>query len=94
MLHPSPRHLDRLVVRGSDRVRLLPVEQVSWIEADGMYVKLHTRDGAVQLHRELPGTLDGMLDPRRLLASIAPPSSTSTSWWSCGRTRTAPTWLC
>src|SRR6476660_9710077 len=27
------RPLDRLVVRGSDRVRLLPVEQISWIEA-------------------------------------------------------------
>ena len=63
----SPRHLDRLVVRGSDRVRLLPVEQVSWIEADGMYVKLHTRDGAVHLHRALLGTLDDTLDPRRFV---------------------------
>jgi two-component system, LytTR family, response regulator len=64
---PSRRPLDRLVVRGSDRVRLLPVEQVSWIEADGMYVKLHTRDGATHLHRALLGALDETLDPRRFV---------------------------
>ena len=64
---PSRRPLDRLVVRGSDRVRLLPVEQISWIEADGMYVKLHTRDGATHLHRALLGALDETLDPRRFV---------------------------
>jgi two-component system LytT family response regulator len=56
-----------VAVRGSDRLRLLPVEQVSWIEADGMYVKLHTRDGAVHVHRELLGALDDSLDPRRFV---------------------------
>jgi two-component system LytT family response regulator len=61
------RVLDKIVVRGSDRVRLLPVEQISWIEADGMYVKLHTRDGATHLHRALLGSLDGSLDPRRFI---------------------------
>jgi two-component system LytT family response regulator len=61
------RTVDRLLVRGSDRVRLLPVDQVSWIEADGMYVKLHTRDGATHLHRALLGALDVTLDPRRFV---------------------------
>ena len=61
------RMLDRIVVRNSDRVRLLPVEQISWIEADGMYVKLHTRDGATHLHRALLGSLDSSLDPRRFI---------------------------
>jgi two-component system LytT family response regulator len=61
------RPVDRIVVRGSDRVRLLPVEQISWIEAEGMYVKLHTRDGAVHLHRALLGTLDDTLDSRRFV---------------------------
>jgi two-component system, LytTR family, response regulator len=61
------RTLDRLVVRGLDRVRLLPVEQISWIEADGMYVKLHTRDGAAHLHRALLRALDATLDPRRFV---------------------------
>jgi len=56
--------LDRIVLKGPNRVRLLPVEQISWIEADGMYVKLHTRDGGVHLHRGLLGTFDSSLDPR------------------------------
>ena len=64
---PPRRALDRIVVRESDRVRLLPVEQISWIEADGMYVKLHTRDGATLLHRALLGSLDGALDARRFI---------------------------
>lgn len=59
--------LDRIVVKGPDRVRLLPVEQISWIEAEGMYVKLHTRDGAAHLHRGLLGSLDASLDERRFI---------------------------
>jgi two-component system, LytTR family, response regulator len=59
--------LDRIVVKGAHRVRLLPVEQISWIEADGVYVKLHTRDGGVHLHRGLLGSLDDSLDARRFV---------------------------
>ena len=59
--------LDRIVVKGAHRVRLLPVEQISWIEADGMYVKLHTRDGHLHLHRGLLGSLDASLDGRRFV---------------------------
>jgi two-component system LytT family response regulator len=59
--------LDKIVVKGPHRVRLLPVEQISWIEADGMYVKLHTRDGGVHLHRALLGSLDALLDERRFV---------------------------
>jgi len=59
--------LDKIVVKGSNRVRLLPVEQISWIEAHGMYVKLHTRDGAVHLHRGLLGSFDTSLDERRFV---------------------------
>ena len=61
------RHLDKIVVKGSNRVCLLPVEQISWIEAYGMYVKLHTRDGAVHLHRGLLRSLDAALDPRQFV---------------------------
>ena len=59
--------LDKIVIKGSHRVRLLPVEQISWIEAEGMYVKLHTRDGNVHLHRGLLGSLDRLLDARRFV---------------------------
>jgi two-component system LytT family response regulator len=61
------RALDRLVIRESNHVRLLPVEEISWIEADGMYVKLHTRDGQTYLHRALLGSLDTALDGRRFV---------------------------
>jgi two-component system LytT family response regulator len=59
--------LDRILVKGPNRVRLLPADQIGWIEADGMYVKLHTRDGAVHLHRCLLGSLDAALDQRRFV---------------------------
>ena len=68
---PAPRRrrqvLDRIVVKGPHRIRLLPVEQISWIEADGTYVKLHTRDGQMHLHRGLLGSLDAALDERRFV---------------------------
>jgi two-component system LytT family response regulator len=65
----SPKNsvVDRIVIKGPQRVRLLPVEQISWIEADGVYVKLHTRDSAVHLHRALLGSLEGALDHRQFV---------------------------
>jgi two-component system LytT family response regulator len=59
--------LDKILVKGAQRVRLIPVDQIRWIEAEGMYVKLHTRDGAAHLHRALLGTLDRSLDSRRFV---------------------------
>jgi two-component system LytT family response regulator len=59
--------LDRILLKGPDRIRLLPVQQIAWIEAAGMYVRLHTRDGAVHLHRGLLGHLDAALDQRRFV---------------------------
>jgi two-component system, LytTR family, response regulator len=59
--------LDRILLKGPDRIRLLPVQQIAWIEAAGMYVRLHTRDGAVHLHRGLLGHLDAALDKRRFV---------------------------
>jgi two-component system, LytTR family, response regulator len=67
---PAPRGgatLDRIVLKGTDRIRLLPVQQITWIEAAGVYVNLHMRDGAVHLHRSLLGQLDGSLDTRRFV---------------------------
>ncbi len=58
---------DRILLKGPDRIRLLPVQQIAWIEAEGMYVKLHTRDGATHLHRGLLGQLDASLDQRRFV---------------------------
>jgi two-component system LytT family response regulator len=63
----SSRALDRIVLKGAGRVRLLRVEQIGWIEAEGMYVKLHTRDGAAHLHRGLLGSLEMSLDDRQFV---------------------------
>ena len=65
-VHQRPT-LDKILVKSLHRVRLLPVEQISWIAADGGYVKLHTRDGAVHLHRGLLGSLGDLLDERRFV---------------------------
>jgi two-component system LytT family response regulator len=59
--------LDKLLLKDTHRARLLPVEQIGWIEADGMYVKLHARDGSVHLHRALLGSLEDALDKRRFV---------------------------
>jgi two-component system LytT family response regulator len=59
--------VDRILLKGPDRLRLLPVQQIAWIEAAGVYVKLHTRDGAVHLHRSLLGDMDEALDSRRFV---------------------------
>jgi two-component system LytT family response regulator len=59
--------VDRILLKGPDRIRLLPVQQIAWIEAAGMYVQLHTRDGAVHLHRGLLGHLDATFDQRRFV---------------------------
>jgi two-component system, LytTR family, response regulator len=63
----AARPLDRIVLKEANRVRLLPVEQISWIQAEGVYVKLHTRDGKAHLQRGLLGTLDSALDENQFV---------------------------
>ena len=62
----APLHLDRLVLKARGRVTLLKVDEIAWIEAAGVYVKLHTPSGA-PLHRESLGRLEAQLDPRRFI---------------------------
>jgi two-component system, LytTR family, response regulator len=67
---PAPRGrrpLDKIVLKSAHRVRLLPVEQISWIEAEGMYVNIHTREGGSHSHRGLIGSLEEALDRRRFV---------------------------
>jgi two-component system, LytTR family, response regulator len=59
--------VDKIVLKGAHRVRLLPVEQISWIEAEGMYVRIHTRENGAHLHRALIGSLEESLDPRQFV---------------------------
>jgi two-component system LytT family response regulator len=67
---PIPRRsrpLDKIILKSAHRVRLLPVEQISWVEAEGMYVNIHTRDGGTHPHRGLIGSLEESLDPQRFV---------------------------
>lgn len=62
----APRYLDRIVLKARGRVYLLKVEDITWIEAAGVYVKLHT-EGAVSLHRETLRHLEEHLDPHQFI---------------------------
>lgn len=67
VIRRATRPLDRIVLKEANRVRLLPVEQISWIQAEGVYVKLHTRDGKAHLQRGLLGALDSALDEHQFV---------------------------
>lgn len=62
----APPYLDRLVLKTRGRVSFLKVEEIVWVEAAGVYVKLHTRE-AVHLHREVLGRLEARLDPQQFV---------------------------
>jgi two-component system, LytTR family, response regulator len=62
--HPEPQRIDRFLVRQKDRVVVIPVEDVDWIEAAGDYVTLHA--GRMQYHlRETMSRIEQRLDPQR-----------------------------
>ena len=56
-------YIDRIALRERGRVRLLPVDEVRWVGAAGVYVEVHTTAGASHLHRALLGEVEGQLDP-------------------------------
>lgn len=59
---------DRIVVKMGSRTRLLPLDEVDWIAAEGNHARLHCRGGEARhlVHRSL-GELAGALDPRRFV---------------------------
>jgi two-component system LytT family response regulator len=65
-LPKSQRYLSRLVVRSDGRMRLLPVEDVAWLEAQGNYVQVHT-DGQTYSLREPLKSLEKALNPEQFL---------------------------
>ena len=58
------RPLGRLMVREGDRIRLVPVAEIDWIEAADNYVTVHA-GGREHLLREALSHLWGRLDPTR-----------------------------
>jgi two-component system LytT family response regulator len=61
-LQQAQGHPQRLLVRSDGRIRLVPVDEIDWIEAADNYARLHV--GAERhLIRETMGSLEARLDP-------------------------------
>lgn len=60
------RFLDRLIVNHKNRLILVPVNDVDWIESYGNYLRIHS-DGKIYLLRETMNNLAERLDPEKFL---------------------------
>lgn len=58
------RYIDRIVLKERGRATVLSTSEIRWIDAAGVYVEIHTKDGKTHLLRELLGRLEAQLDPR------------------------------
>lgn len=64
-LDPSPpvrRTASQLIARDGNRTVFVPTPEILWIEADGVYARIHARSGE-QLVRTSLGGLEEQLDP-------------------------------
>jgi hypothetical protein len=59
---PPERYISRLLVQSNFREQFVAVERITWIEADGNYVKLHTEQGTLRPRMTL-AALESQLDP-------------------------------
>lgn len=60
-------YAQRLAVKTNGGVSFLKVEDLSWIDAAGNYVRLNTRRGARHRLRETISALEKRLDPKRFV---------------------------
>ena len=61
-----PAHAQRISVRVGESIRVIAVNDIDWIRADGNYVQIHA-GGTRYLHRETLSHLLEVLDPQRFL---------------------------
>ncbi|HEX6182085.1 MAG TPA: LytTR family transcriptional regulator DNA-binding domain-containing protein [Chitinophagaceae bacterium] len=59
-----PQQSRRIVVKTAGRIRIIPVEEVHYLEAADDYVKIHTKDGAFIKNRTM-GNFEQLLDPHQ-----------------------------
>ena len=59
-------YLERVVIKESERVLMLPVADVEWITAHGNYVQIHTRSRA-HLLRDTMDAMERKLDPAKFV---------------------------
>ncbi|HZD04865.1 MAG TPA: LytTR family DNA-binding domain-containing protein, partial [Longimicrobiales bacterium] len=62
----GPGNARHLLLKDGFDAALVPVDDVDWIEADGNYVRVHTRKG-VHLARRTLSSLEEVLDGRRFV---------------------------
>lgn len=65
-LRAPSTYLQRIVIKTDGRVFFLKVEHLEWIEAEGNYVRLHSRKDS-HLLRETISNLEAQLDPKKFL---------------------------
>lgn len=63
---PSPPTTDRLAIRSGDRIAIVKVEDIDWIEGAGVYARLHVGP-KTHLLRETLTNLAEQLDPERFV---------------------------
>jgi len=61
------QYIERLIVRDPGRIRLIDVEQVTFITGAGNYAEVHLKDGTQILHRETLAALEAQLDPNQFI---------------------------
>ncbi|MFQ5582850.1 MAG: LytR/AlgR family response regulator transcription factor [Calditrichia bacterium] len=49
----SAEQIERIIVKSGNNIKIIPVEQILWIEAADDYVLLHTRDGKFLKHKTM-----------------------------------------
>lgn len=62
----SPAQQDRIVVRTGNKIQIIPVHEVNYLEADDDYVKIHTAQGAFLKNRTM-AFFEKVLDKRQFV---------------------------
>ncbi|HEY0143667.1 MAG TPA: LytTR family DNA-binding domain-containing protein [Thermoanaerobaculia bacterium] len=58
--------LEHFLARKRDRMYLIPVKEVDWIEAEGKYIRVHTKEASF-LIRDAITAVEARLDPRQFV---------------------------
>ena len=66
-IRPEPKYLKRIPVKSARGIILLPVEEISWINSAGHYVKLQTAAGETHLVRRQITELEKKLNPEEFV---------------------------
>jgi two-component system LytT family response regulator len=61
-----PQQSRRIVVKTAGRIRIIPVEEVHYLEASDDYVKIHTKDGSFIKNRTM-GNFEQLLDTQQFV---------------------------